>query len=459
MAENSVLQDHAYLLDRLMEVAYDGIVVVDDAGIIRHISTAYLDFLQIPAEEALGRHVAEVVENTRMHLVLETGQAEVAQLQMIKGDYMVASRFPLYRNGKLVGAIGKVLFRNIDELQELNKHIRLLQRELEQCRVAMRSGAVSRHSFDEILGESPPLLLAKEHARKAAATDSTVLLLGESGCGKELFAQAVHRESPRSAAPFIKINCAAIPAELLESELFGYEDGAFTGARKGGKIGKFEAANGGTVFLDEIGDMPLQMQAKLLRVLQDREVEPIGATVGKRVDVRILAATNRDLTALVDTGRFRSDLYYRLSVVEVRIPPLRERRGDLDLLIPHLLQQACARLGKYVEEIAPDAMARLRRYDWPGNVRQLQNVIEHAVVLVDRDAVIRPEQLPRQLRTEQEIAASALPTLEDTLATAEAAAIQQALRAAKGKKAQAARLLGISRSKLYERMARLGFPS
>ncbi len=449
----SLIQENDFIVRKLLELAYDGIVVVDAAGIITLISKAYADFLGITERDAIGHQVNDVIENTRLPQVMKTGKAETAQLQLIKGSYMVASRYPLIKDGQVVGAIGKVMFRNIHELNVLHERISMLQRQLEHLQDDNRGPARAKYSFHNIVGESDKLLLAKTMAEKGALTDSSILLLGESGTGKELFAHAIHQGSCRAIKPFIKVNCAAIPHELLESELFGYEAGAFTGASKDGKTGKFEAADGGTVFLDEIGDMPLSMQAKLLRVLQEREIEKIGAPYPVAVDVRIIAATNRNLEELTTLGKFRADLFYRLNVFGIIIPSLHERPEDITALIPCLLNKICDRMGRYVESISPDAIRALHEYDWPGNIRELENTLERAINLMGRARVIEEKHLPEKIGGQAPTID--IPPLQTTLEQHEKAAIEKALFHAKGNKAKAARLLHISRSNLYERMTRL----
>jgi len=264
--------------------------------------------------------------------------------------------------------------------------------------VAQRAGESTR--FQQIVGDSPALELVLEQVRLVGPTDSTVLILGETGTGKELIASAVHSISPRRRRPFIKLNCAAIPAELLESELFGHERGAFTGAVTQ-RLGRFEAAHGGTLFLDEIGDMPLELQGKLLRVLQEQEFERLGSTITRRADVRIVAATNQDLAGLVANRQFRADLYYRLNVFPITLPPLRERFSDIPLLVRHFVEKYGARMSKQIPRIANDAMGALERYPWPGNIRELQNFIERAVILTKNDVPELPP-LPSVVLTKAE---------------------------------------------------------
>ncbi|HWI63744.1 MAG TPA: sigma 54-interacting transcriptional regulator [Symbiobacteriaceae bacterium] len=300
--------------------------------------------------------------------------------------------------------------------------------------------------FERLIGQSPAMAEIRRLGRLAARSRATVLLLGESGTGKELLARAIHQASPRQAGPFVAVNCAAVPDALLEAEFFGYADGAFTGARRGGKPGKFAQADGGTLFLDEVGELAPALQAKLLRAVQEREVEPVGATGPVAVDCRVIAATGRDLQAMVARGEFRLDLFYRLNVLAFRLPPLRERPGDIPALAAHLLVKlSCP---DPPPRLAAAAVERLKAYDFPGNVRELENLLERALVLAP-GPVIGPEQFPvagappeaaqwRQRRQE-----------------VERAALQEALAQAGGNKTRAARLLGLSRSQFYEKLNRL----
>jgi PAS domain S-box-containing protein len=454
LQELDVERNNTEVLKTILEIAYDGIVVVDRDAKITMMSKAYANFLGVNEEEVIGKDVTDVIENTRMHIIVKTGQPEIAYLQKIKDNYMVATRIPIIKNGVVVGAVGKVLFRNLKDLNFLYNKISKMEKELEHYRGELKQLNKATYSFESITGESRKIKEAKSLAQKAASTDSNVLLLGESGTGKELFAHAIHSSSKRVYGPFVKVNCAAIPSDLLESELFGYEGGAFTGAKKEGKSGKFEIADGGTIFLDEIGDMPLHMQAKLLRVLQEREVEKIGASKPKSVDVRVIAATNRSLDDMVKQGSFRADLFYRLNVVTISIPPLKERDEDIALLSNYLLGKICKRLGKYVKGISEDAMEYLRGYEWVGNVRELENVIERAVNIVDNEGLIRPQHLPNGITGQ--FFGKEVRSLEDILQDAERKAILDSILVSRGNRSKAARLLNISRSSLYEKMSKYG---
>jgi transcriptional regulator with PAS, ATPase and Fis domain len=309
-----------------------------------------------------------------------------------------------------------------------------------------------RVGFETIVAEAPEMRAALRLATQVAVTDATVLILGESGTGKELVARAIHEGSARRGGPFVKVDCAALPEGLLESELFGHEKGAFTDAAAE-KPGRFELAHGGTLFLDEVGELPQSLQAKLLRVLQERAFERVGGTRTISVDVRILAATNRDLAKALKGGQFREDLYYRLNVVPILVPPLRRRPEDILPLAAHFLQRFGARYGKVVPGLSPEAAALLRRYSWPGNVRELEHAIERAVILWER-GVIRPEELAVDLMA---VASDGLPDQElMTLEELEREYIRRVLRRVRGHKSRAARILGINRKTLLEKRKRYG---
>ncbi|WP_051276390.1 sigma-54 interaction domain-containing protein [Desulfovirgula thermocuniculi] len=443
-----------HILQSILDSAYEGIVVVDEKGIITMFNQAYCDFLGVKQEEMIGKFVADVIENTRMHIVVKTGVPEYRQIQRIKGHDMICDRIPVKQDGKIIGAVGKVLFRDVREVEELLSRTEQLRQELEYYKTELRRHQQTRYSLENIVGQSRAISELKDLAVKIARSNSTVLLRGETGTGKELFAHAIHNASQRSQGPFIKINCAAIPEGLLESELFGYEEGAFTGARKGGKTGKFEQAHGGTIFLDEIGEMPLAMQAKLLRVLQEKEIERVGGTRPVKVDVRVIAATNRDLEALVREGKLRQDLFYRLNVITLEIPPLRQRREDIPCLVEFFLEKLGLALGCGKKKISSEAMSILMQHSWPGNVRELENVIERALNVVDGPEIL-PCHLPYYLR-DAGSGGRLLPTLKEAVAAAERDLIKKALSLARGNCLEAARLLGVSKSTFYEKVARYG---
>ncbi|WP_416828952.1 sigma-54 interaction domain-containing protein [Ectobacillus polymachus] len=446
-------------LEEVLNVAAEWIVIVDKNGIIRYINRAYCDYLHTTVTEAIGKHVEAIIENTRMSIVMRTGQAEVASIHFIKGKEMIANRYPLYVNGELVGAVGTVMFRNSQDWMNYSNKVQPILEELKYYKNRLQKELQSKYTFDDLIGNHPLFCETKRLAERVACSQSAVLLVGESGTGKELFAHAIHGTSPRSPFPFVRVNCASIPENLLESELFGYVEGAFTGARKGGKKGKFELAHHGTIFLDEIGDMPLSMQSKLLRVLQEKEIEKIGGHSPIAINVRIIAATHRNLEQMVEEGTFRQDLYYRLHVMKIEIPPLRERRDDIELVAKALLQKLERTFNRSNLELSDEVVYKLKGHSWPGNVRELENVLERAVNVLD-EQVVRLEHLPLYLvdkparqydSFEQDLSVQ---PLKQSMIAAEKHALQQALKQAKGNKQFAAKLLQIGKTSFYEKCKR-----
>lgn len=440
--------------DKIIEAIVENpnycIVAVDAEGYVTFLSKTYCEFLETTLEESLGKHVTEVIENTRMHIVVKTGKEEIADLQYIRGNYMIASRIPVWVEGKVIGAVGFVLYRDTKEWQEMNSHIRALLQQLEHFRKQLRVKHGITYTIHDIVGNSREIQLLKEKIKKIAPSDVSVLIRGESGTGKELFAHSIHHLSDRSNKPFVSINCASIPEHLLESELFGYEEGAFTGAKKGGKPGKFQLAHGGTLFLDEIGDMPLSAQVKILRVLQEGEVQPVGSTETQKVDVRIIAATNQPLEKLIEENKFRKDLFYRINVVQLTVPPLRERRKDIRILAKYFLHKVSVRVGKRVVDLDEEVIEKFLQYSWPGNIRELENLIEATVHLTNKER-IGLKDMPDYFSFddgEEEYSG----TLKEVVEKAEKQAILQALRKTNGDKLEAAKLLGIGKSSFYEKM-------
>ncbi|PLT30403.1 sigma-54 interaction domain-containing protein [Peribacillus deserti] len=439
------------------------LVVVDRNGIIRYMDSAYCDFLDITPMDAIGKHVDQVIENTRMHIVANTGIPELSSVQPIKGSEMVANRYPLYVNNELVGAAGTVIFRNPQEWLDYSGRIQPLLEELQYYKRKFEKEHKSKYRFSDLVGSNPRFMEAKQLAERGSYSQSSILIIGESGTGKELFAHSIHQNSTRSHYPFIRVNCASIPENLLESELFGYEEGAFTGAKRGGKKGKFELGHMGTVFLDEIGDMPLLMQSKLLRVLQEKEIERIGGQSPKSVDVRIIAATHRNLEEMVMEGKFRQDLYYRLNVLKVEIPALRDRREDLLPIAYLLLKKLEKKFNRQGIYLSNAVELTLESHSWPGNIRELENVLERAINVLD-GREITMEHLPLYLRDQEDSAGGSFPSLsaktnqeepiqplKDTMAAVEKAALERAINLAEGNKQKAAKMLGISKTSFYDK--------
>lgn len=449
----------AMILDVILNAVNEWVVVVDESGIIQMMSQAYKEFVGDMSPE--GKHVTEVIENTRLHHVIETQIAEHGDVQIVKGHKMIASRIPIMKDGRVIGALGRAIFKDISDFYALSSKLSSLEKEIEFYKEELNRERNAIYTFDQIYGTDTNSLQLKEMARRAAKTDSNVLITGESGTGKELFAHAIHNMSGRSAGPFIKINCAAIPSELLESELFGYEAGAFTGARRQGQVGKFELADKGTILLDEIGDMPIAMQAKLLRLIQDKEVTRLGGVSSKKVDFRLIASTNCNLVEKVAAGMFREDLYYRLNVMSLNLLPLRERRNEIPLLSATILEELSSRMNLTVKGIRPEAMECMLAYSWPGNVRELQNILERAMNLLDEDQWISVTQLPQQLKVSGNatLYGGALQsayegTLQSAVEKLEKEMMQSALVSNKGNKVRAAKQLGMSRASFYQKLER-----
>ncbi len=444
-------------LEEILAGAGEWMVVVDTNGVITMMSEGYAKFNGTDVSQAVGMHVTEVIQNTRMHIVAASGVAEMGEKQTIKGRELIVNRIPLMDSGRAVGAYGRVVFKDVGQLYEIVTKLEMLESKVKYYEKELTQLRGARYTIVSIVGSGPAISAAKLEALRASRTDSTVLVFGETGTGKELFAHAIHAASQRRSGPFIKLNCAAVPAELLESELFGYEEGAFTGARRGGKPGKFEMAQGGTLFLDEIGDMPPAMQVKLLRVLQEREVERVGASFPRRVDIRIIAAAGKALEELVNAGSFRADLYYRINVIPIRIPPLRERREDIEAIADSFLTRLSNDTGEPKRTVSPGLLEMLKSHSWPGNVRELQNVLERVAAMSWGETLL-PEYAPEYLlRSVSSLPASVgLNTLAAARAEAERKTILVALAAAGGNKTKAASILQIHRVKLYEKMKRHG---
>jgi transcriptional regulator with PAS, ATPase and Fis domain len=441
-----------------------GMMVVDREHRIVWISDGYKSFL--PAlgfereDQFVGQRVEDVVPNTLIPQVLDSGRPIMVDLLTNKAGTFLVSRLPLRDDaGRVIGVLGLVLMDHPETtMQPLMAKFTRLQAELDSARRQLAEQRRPKYTIASFIGSSAAALEVKRQARRVAATDSTVLLQGETGTGKELLAQAIHAASARAAQPFVGVNIAAIPESLLEAEFFGVAPGAFTGAdTKKAREGKFKLADRGTLFLDEIGDMPLPLQSKLLRVLQEREVEPLGSNKVEPVDVRVIAATSRDLAAMVADGSFRADLYYRLNVLPIALPPLAARRDDIEALAEALLDDIARRSGLPVRSLAPDALEALCAHHWPGNIRELRNVLEQAVLMHD-ELILHAAQLP-PLGAPPRAApappsADAVKPLPDQLADVERHAIASALKATGGNRVAAAKLLKMSRAALYDRLAR-----
>jgi len=452
--------DFAYsILNHFVSDPYEGMTVVDDEARVRFISPVHEGFFHLHTGEAIGKPVTEVIENTRLHHVVQSGKAEIGKLQQMRGVTRVVNRTPILDDGRVVGAIGKVMFKAPEQLQELSQEVTRLRDEVALYKREL-SGLLTRPTgLDQIIGTSDAIRQLKADIAKVAPLDIPILVLGESGTGKELVTHAIHTLSSRHTRSMVTVNSAALPASLAESELFGYEPGAFTGAERKGRKGKFELANRSTLFLDEIGDMPLDLQVKLLRVLQDGAFERVGGEQLRYSDFRLVSATNRDLGQLIQSEKFRLDLYYRISPVTLKIPPLRERLEDIPAIVQGFLAKMAARDRRRPLFVDEKVYGYLQTLRWPGNVRQLLHEVERAAIFSDGTTIkvedFRPSALPGMAAPSSAAVAPA-PAPGDmrvAVGSVEETLIREALERHGGNKKRAAEELGISRTYLYKRLA------
>jgi transcriptional regulator with PAS, ATPase and Fis domain len=449
----------------------EGTIAVNRQARIVWINDKYAAKLGISdPRSVLGKEIEEVLPASRLREVMESGLPSMLDLMAFGDEHFVVTRIPLRdEDGTLVGALGFVLFDRAQHLKPLMSKFNILQTQLVATQNELAKARRARYTIAGFIGTSPAASEVKRQARRAAQLDATVLIRGETGTGKELLAQGIHNLSPRANGPFVAVNVAAIPETLVEAELFGTAPGAFTGADRKARIGKFEVANGGTLFLDEIGDLPLALQAKLLRVLQEQEIEPLGSNQVKPLNVRVIAATHIDLEAKVAAGQFRDDLYYRLNVLALKVPSLRERASDIPALVEHLLDDIANRSGQAPMELTAQAVALLCGQPWRGNVRELSNLLERAQLNADglplapqhllpllgeQNSNVTPPTLPMTTTTIEPPAPEETPLqlLAESVAQAERRALQHALRACKGNRRRAAVELGISRASLYSKL-------
>ena len=429
-----------------------GINFIDEHGRIIRLNKAMLDYFQL-THAVEGRHISEIEPTSRLPVVLKTGKAEVAHRhRFADGREAIVHRIPVIDNGRLIGALGIILFGDLQEMYMLLEKNRMLRSKLAYYEKNTKLYQ-TKYGLSDIIGTSPETKACKDQVLRIARSHSNVLISGESGVGKELFAHAIHNESARKEGPFVRVNCAAIPETLLETELFGYEEGAFTGAKKGGQPGKFELAEGGTIFLDEIGDMPYVMQAKMLRVLQEKEFERVGGKKIIPINVRVVSATNVDLEKVIAGGGFRKDLFYRLNVLSLKIPPLRERREDIRALVYHFLGVIYQENGIYAT-VSNDCLSVLSKYDWPGNVRELRNVAEK-ITLEAEGRVAESKDIPQyvshSIHLHKERSGSRS-SLVETLKSVEATEIRRALELCGGNNIKAAEYLQIPKVRLYRKL-------
>jgi PAS domain S-box-containing protein len=437
-------------IESIINFAYDGIIGIDQRGIIDTFNPRAEEIFEKKAYKVIGKNIKEILPTMDFLKVIHKGYEEKDKMWTIGDKKIVANVIPIKINNEIVRVIAT--FHRISQIQKMEQRIR------EELYL---KGHVAENTFEDIIGQSPAIVQAKEEAENYAQVDSPLLIYGETGTGKELFAQAIHNASPRKNNPFVAFNCAAIPENLLESELFGYVEGAFTGAKKGGKMGLFEQAHKGTIFLDEIGEISTDIQARLLRVLQERKVRRVGDDKLTPIDVRIIVSTNKDLYQLVEKKKFREDLYYRINVLNLNLPPIWERREDVPLLVNFFIKKYRQRLKKAVEGISTEGIQILENYTWPGNVRQLENIMERLMVRTQEDYI--RTSLVREIMNslpgnklglnrvgffKSDMSISLMGNLEGI----ERNIIKRVIQEEKGNKAATAKRLGIGRTTLWRKL-------
>ena len=447
---------------------------IDTDGRVIIMNQAFLDFLGTTKDNVIGRLLTDIDPTVRLPIVLKTGMAEIRQKhKFLDGRKAIVNRLPLYVEDKIVAAAGMVLFDDLSYLSDVLMENKLYNKYKGKGNDTVKKIYRSRYNFGDIIAQSVAGKKCKAQAKVYANADFSVLITGESGVGKELYAHSIHSASKRKEEPFVRVNCAAIPESLIESELFGYEQGAFTGASKGGKIGKFELANGGTIFLDEIADIPLQLQVKLLRVLQERELEKIGSNEIVNLDVRVIAATNCNLEQMVKEGKFRSDLFYRLNVLNLNVPSLKECKEDITLLVKNFTTKMYQEFN-IIKEFPAEIIDIFASYLWPGNVRELKNIVERVSVNAKYD-LVQIDDIPLHIQgnfnatvkldkpidatssnTTNENTTEVTGSLASSLAAMERSIIRRALLQCNGNKAQAAKVLQIPRMTLYRKIEEYG---
>ncbi len=451
--------DNLGLLKQALE-AFPNFIVVDAEGIIVYMNNIYARLLGIRQDDAIGKHVSKVIPNTRMDIIVKTGVAEYGSIMKFydheKKEYvtLVCNRIPMFSDGKIIGAVAATTLNNIFEVDMLYSEIERMKQENRNMEEKLNSYKMNSSPLENIIGTSEAIKEIKKYIVDYAKSNLPILLTGETGVGKEVFANAIHQSSNRFLNNYVKINCAAIPHDLLESELFGYAGGAFSGAEKGGKVGKFELSNNGTILLDEIGEMPISLQTKILRVLQENELERIGSIKTIKLNLRVICSTNSDLEGLVEKKLFREDLYYRINAVKITIPPLRERLADIPALSSHFINKINSIEMLNVKGISENVLNIFKKYSWPGNVRELEHTIHRAAVLC-KDNIIQEKHcnffIDKVYKNKYKNT-SKNNSLKSMTSSIEINAIIDALNKSHGNKSEAAKLLNIDRSLLYSKI-------
>ncbi len=446
-----IQQDSNHNLLDLLSSFCQCAIAIDEQSRVIWISDAYRELIEISNDiDPIGKPIEELLPTTQMPRVVKSGKPLFIDLMLINNRWCVVTRLPV-RNPeqKVIGAIGFVFYDDLDSLQPLFDKFARLKHKFEDEKIIRPS----RYELDDMIGSSETTQQLRRKALRAAQLDTTLLLLGETGTGKELLAQGIHHASHRRSGPFVGINMGALPESLAEAELFGTAPGAYTGADRKGRIGKVQLADGGTLFLDEIAEMPLPMQAKLLRVLQEREVEALGSNRLEKVDVRIIAATSKDLIKQLQAGEFREDLYYRLNVLPIRLPPLRQRIEDITELAQHLLVKIQTQSQLPELKLSDGAIKWLSEYEWPGNIRELRNRLERGCVMAEGEMIhaedLGANDVPPEMCSPEQPA-----DLKSIKRDTSIRSIQEAIQKCNGNKTEAAKLLGISRASLYQQLSK-----
>lgn len=445
-----VEREKAQLFKTVLESTKEGIIAVDEDGNITTFNRQAYNTLRIPKNRNLmGKPIKKVIPKFDIHKVIETGEEELGIIDTFNEVMIVSNRTPIRLGDSNVGVV--MTIENVDTIQAIESKIR---KELSN------KGLTAKYSFGNIIGKSKELNRTIQTAYKYSQVDSNILIVGETGVGKELFAQSIHNASKRNIKPFVAVNCAALPENLLESELFGYVEGAFSGAMKGGKIGLFELAHKGTIFLDEVGEISSNLQAKLLRVLQEREIRRIGDNKVVPIDVRIISATNINIKEKVKSGEFREDLLYRLDVLNLKIPSLRERKEDIKHVCENFIKEYADKFNKPMPKLTFGAISLLNKYHWPGNIRQMKNICERLVVLTEKD-IITEEDVLSQIDFGNEVAKNneidnctnnKFNKAQDSIDNLEMEIIKRVMESVQFNKTEAAKVLGISRTTLWRKL-------
>ena len=439
---------------KALEVVPMPVIMVAPDDHILFINQAYCDFLGITQEKAIGSHIYDIIENSRMPLIMKTQKVEYADRHKYtngkaKGKDIIVHRIPIVENGVTIGSFAILAFTSIADLTALAEKNQNIDAELDYYKTKVLELQNSKYSLDNISGSSKVIRDLKEEIAKVATVKQTVLITGESGCGKELIAHSIHNCSDRHERMFVRVNCAAIPENLFESEFFGYVGGSFSGASKAGKVGKFELANNGTLFLDEIGEMPLFMQSKLLRTLQEKEITRVGGNENIPVDVRIIAATNRDLEKMIKEGKFREDLYYRINILNIKAPALREHPSDIPEIVESILEELYQENGVQ-KTVSKEVYNVFKQYSWPGNVREMNNILSK-MYYMSNGKEIGVQEIPRHIRYGDHINSMSAneDSMDKTIEELEKQMVLQCLKKTQGNLSKTAALLKISRPRLY----------